>query len=147
MNIKNLKIYWNYFKYVMEHKKNVFIECWKDEQYLHAFTHDLSKFSRHEFIPYAKYFFIDKEKYKYEFETAWVHHYKNNPHHWNYWCDGCKDNPVYMPKKYVRQMICDWEAMGRKFGNSAQEYYLSNKSKIILHESSRRVLEELLGIK
>lgn len=52
-----LKMYWNYFKYVLEHKKNVFIECWKEGLYIHAFTHDLSKFSILEFKSYAKKFY------------------------------------------------------------------------------------------
>lgn len=133
----------------MEHKKNVFIECWKDKQYLHAFTHDLSKFSTYEFTQYAKYDFSNKnnntEKIKNDFDAAWIHHYRNNSHHWNYWCDGCQSNPRYMPIKYIRQMICDWKAMSRKFGGSAQEYYSKNKDKINLHNESRAELEKYLG--
>ena len=63
-------MYWKYFKYVMEHKRNVFIECMnmakkykgqdKIDLIIHAFTHDMSKFLPCEFIPYAKWFY-DKD--------------------------------------------------------------------------------------
>ena len=49
--------YWKYLLYVLEHKKNVFKTCWKRGLYLHALTHDLSKFMPDEFIPYARYFY------------------------------------------------------------------------------------------
>lgn len=148
--------YWQYFKYVMEHKKNVFIECWKEGLYLHAFTHDLSKFSPKEFIPYANWFYDDlgvKHKdftgdydqlthdyLEEEFKKAWEHHYKNNKHHWNYWIG--QD----MPEAYIRQMICDWKAMSRKFGDTVQEFYMKNHDKIELTHSSRVLLEFKLGL-
>lgn len=49
--------YIKYLLYVLEHKKNVFKTCWNKGLYLHAFTHDLSKFRPSEFIPYARYFY------------------------------------------------------------------------------------------
>jgi len=72
---------YTYFKYILEHKRNVFIECMemskeykgkdKRELIVHAFTHDLSKFSFAEFVPYAEFFHgyygIEAEKtYTYE---------------------------------------------------------------------------------
>jgi hypothetical protein len=88
-------MYYKYFKYVLEHKKNVFIECmnmakeyWNEpyfkkqnrkiarELFVHAFTHDLSKFLPCEFIPYARYFHKKNKtlKTKDDFENAWEHH-------------------------------------------------------------------------
>lgn len=160
-----MRKYWEYFKYVVEHKKNVFIECWNEGLYLHAFTHDLSKFLPREFVPYAEYFYgndgvkiekeyQDKENYtngmsclsrnylkcKSNFDDAWEHHYKHNKHHWNYW--GGRD----MPEKYIKQMICDWKAMSRKFGDTAQEFYYKNHDKIKLTHNSRVLLEFNLGL-
>ena len=140
-----IKPYYNYLKYILEHKKNVFKTCWKRKLYLHAITHDLSKFSPQEFIPYANYFYISKEKYKNEFYKAWEHHYKNNPHHWDYWLDE-KGIPQRMDSKYLNQMICDWEAMSLKFGGFAQEYYLKNYRKIKLEYNTRLLLEMMLKI-
>lgn len=78
-------------------------------------------------------------KYK-DFNKAWEHHYKNNKHHWNYWIG--QD----MPEKYIKQMICDWKAMSRKFGDTAQEFYMKNHDKIELTHCSRVLLEFNLGL-
>jgi hypothetical protein len=163
-----VKQYYGYLKYVLEHKKNVFIECWKEGLYLHAFTHDLSKFLPIEFIPYAEWFYgFDgvylKDKYNYEqlnngescvsnnylkcksnFEEAWQHHFKHNKHHWDYWVndDGIALN---MPIKYIRQMLCDWKAMSRKFGDTPQLYYKNNRNKMNLSISTRCHVEYILG--
>ena len=159
-------MYLEYVKYVMENKKNVFKTCWKKKMDIHAFTHDLSKFLHSEFIPYAEYFYGEdgvklknnyifheipineaeenlQNKYKIckeKFDIAWEHHYKNNKHHWNYWI-GRK-----MPSKYIIQMICDWEAMALKFGDTAQEFYMKNYDNIILEVESRCELEFHLNL-
>ena len=55
--------YLKYFLYVLEHKKNVGIECIKEGRYIHAITHDMSKFRPSEFIPYARFFYrTDRSK-------------------------------------------------------------------------------------
>ena len=130
----------DYFKYVIEHKKNVFKMAWKRGLYIHAFTHDLSKFGGSEFLPYAKYFYKDKDKYKHEFKMAWRHHYLNNPHHWQYWLDKNR-KPREIPNKYLKQMIVDWEGMALKFGDTSQNYYLLNYNKIKLTDGTRMELE------
>jgi len=141
----SIKPYWDYFKYVLEHKKNVFKTCWSKGLYKHAITHDLSKFSSQEFVSYAKYFYINKEEFKQEFDKAWEHHYKNNPHHWDYWLDE-NGVPKTIPDRYLRQMIADWEGMSLKFGDTAQEYYLNNYKKIKLDRDTRIKLEMMLGL-
>lgn len=151
-----MKKYWKYFKYVINHKKNVFIECWKEGLYIHAFTHDLSKFSPLEFFAYADWFYGEygvkclayddifknycKNERKKRFDRAWRHHYKNNKHHWNYWVGND------MPEIYIRQMICDWKGMSRKFGDTVQAFYMKNHNEIILEHSSRVLLEFNLGL-
>lgn len=98
-------MYYEYLKYVLEHKKNVFKTCIKRGLKLHAITHDLSKFSPSEFIPYANWFngrhgvaiankltdvsdsvLNEHNMLKQKFEIAWQHHYEYNKHHWNHWC-------------------------------------------------------------
>jgi hypothetical protein len=150
--IKNKsKIYWNYFKYIVEHKKNVFIECLKMGMFLHALTHDVSKFLPSEFIPYSIKFFSGDYAYKYfeverKFSEAWLHHQHRNRHHWNYWVDPIS-GPIPMPNKYIRQMIADWRGMSRKFGDSAESYYEKNKHKMKLHPKTVETLELILSIK
>lgn len=160
--------YKSYLIYVLEHKRNVFKVCWNKGLYLHAFTHDLSKFLPSEFMIYAKNFYGEKDckycnkylecdynqiglgsgnwakeckDYKYKgFDKAWNEHYKKNKHHWQYW-----ENKK-IPIKYIKQMICDWEAMSLKFGGSCQEYYMKNYDKIKINLESRCLLEFELGL-
>lgn len=138
--------YWNYLKYILEHKKNVFIECWKRGLYFHAFTHDLSKFSPVEFISYTKHFYGTKEDKIYSnFDYGWLNHQRKNKHHWDYWVDS-DGVALRIPEKYIKQMVCDWKAMGRKFGDTAQSYYLNNKQRMKLNSITVILLERELGI-
>lgn len=163
-----MKKYWKYLKYLLEHKKNVFIVCWKKKMYLHAFTHDLSKFLPDEFFPYANWFYGEYGQFEYnklkelnkkfsleisekdalihscriKFNKAWKKHYTRNKHHWNYWSEW---NVPIITVKYIKQMICDWESMGIKFGDTAKEYYEKNKDRIKINKDSREVLEHLLN--
>ncbi|MFW6046324.1 MAG: DUF5662 family protein [Candidatus Woesearchaeota archaeon] len=148
-------MYWKYFLYVVNHKKNVFIECWKMGLYIHAFTHDLSKFLPSEFIPYARFFYSTNRYNNYKksdednenFQMGWCFHQKRNKHHWNYWVSITRKNeiiPIPMPKKYVLQMIADWNGMSRKFGGTTKEYFENNKHKMILHDETIKTIESIL---
>lgn len=140
-------MYWSYFKYIIDHKKNVGIECLKMGLFIHALTHDLSKFKPSEFIPYAKFFYSKDRANNYKqsdendlnFQKGWNHHQKRNRHHWNYWVSVTRKNeviPVEMPMKYVRQMVADWNGMSRKFGGTTEEYFNKNKGSMILHPTT-----------
>lgn len=109
-------------------------------------NHDLSKYSKEEFDAYRKEFYPiseeEKEKNKENFNEAWKHHYHNNLHHWNWWYE---TNKMYdMSLMYVVEMICDWEAMGYKFGNNSLEYYNKNKDSIHLGFLQRQFAEALM---
>jgi len=149
--------YLKYLFYIFEHKWNILIECWKVGLYWHGITHDLSKFRPSEFIPYARFFdkknrakeYKQSDESDIDFQKAWNLHQKRNKHHWNYWVSVTRKNqiiPLPMPKKYVKQMICDWRAMSRKFGGTAQEFFKKNKNKMILHEMTITFIEAELGI-
>lgn len=140
-----MKKYFSYLKYVLEHKKNVFIECWKEGLYLHAFIHDLSKFSPIEFTTYANNFYGNEKEMKYSnFEYGWLHHQHKNKHHWDYWVNS-DGQALDIPITYIKQMICDWKAMSRKFGDTAQIYYKNNRHKMNLSISTRCHVEYILG--
>lgn len=95
-----------------------------------------------------------------DFNLAWEHHQVNNKHHWNYWTydvDEYYNNmgelesfklsqPKDMPLKHIKQMICDWEGMALKFGDTAQQFYMNNYDKIELSLKSRLELELELGL-
>ncbi len=156
--------YIKYFKYIVEHKINIYkagIKHNRGKYLKYCLFHDISKFNTKEFIPYARYFYGNyisntvlnnvhniknkskiktKEDVKYDFNKALVHHYKHNKHHWQYWIG--KD----IPGKYIHQIIIDFMAMGIKFNNTAQEYYLKNYFNINLTYKSRLLLEQELNL-
>lgn len=135
-------MYWKYFKYIVQHKWNVFIEAMKMGLIVQAFTHDLSKFLLSEFIPYAQYFYGDKtNKAKYDFKIAWLLHQHRNKHHWDYWVNSSGE-AIPIPKKYILHMVCDWQAMGRKFNDTAGEFYNKQSDKMNLHDATRFALLE-----
>ena len=152
-----MKQYWKYFWYVIEHKKNVFIEFFKTKQFIHALTHDMSKFLPSEFIPYAKFFYeTDRyNKYTYSidninFQQGWGFHQKRNKHHWNYWIYVTSEKEIIkmpMPIKYIHQMMADWKGMSRKFGDNPVSYYIKNKHSLILHDDTIKNIEKILNIK
>jgi len=148
-------MYWVYFKYIVEHKWNVFIECIKIGQPIHGILHDLSKFRPSEFFPYARFFHKKDRTNNYkiadekdnDFQNGWFLHQKRNKHHWNYWVSVTRKNDIIalpMPKKYVMQMIADWRGMSRKFGGDPKDYYKKNKKDMILHDDTKLIIEEIL---
>ena len=136
----------------------------------HGLTHDLSKFKPSEFIPYAKWINGEhgiklEKQYTYEainnsesclsynylnckadFQKAWKKHYKRNRHHWKHYYDNNNKIVKKMPAYAINQMICDLNAMGTKFGNSTQEYYLNSYDKIKLFNDSRLYFEHKIGL-
>ncbi|APH20811.1 DUF5662 family protein [Clostridium botulinum] len=168
-----INIYIKYFKYVCEHKKNVFKECVKmSKRYkgknkrdliIHAFTHDLSKFNPKEFIPYARYFYgnypsdavlfnvpciqnKDKIKTKENVKKDFNkawQHHKDRNKH--HW-NYWHERKLEMPLRYIIEMICDWSAMSIKFGDTPQDFYCKNYDKIKLKHNSRVNLEFELGL-
>lgn len=141
-----LKAYIKYLFYILEHKWFVFLASFKYKCVFRGIMHDMSKFSKEEFFAYAHYFYIDKEKYKEEFEKAWEHHYRYNKHHWKYFESPIMKRTRPMEEMDIREMVADWCAMSKKFGGSEQEYYLANYNKLNLDRSTRIRLEALLGL-
>lgn len=140
--------YWLYFKYIMKHKYYVFIECWKEGLYLHAFFHDLSKLMPDEFIPYTKYLF-NSVKDKRIIILISLKHIRRNKHHSTYWASIIKNKiePIEMPDKYLKQLVCDWRAASKRNGVTTKDYYIKNKKNITLHKETRKRLEQILGVK
>jgi hypothetical protein len=142
------KACWRNFVYILDHKMNVLVECWKEGLYIQGITHDLSKFLPKEFFPYAKKFFSDGKlspleemKWKY----AWLNHQRKNKHHWEYWVVDPKNKVALpMPRKYLVEMVCDWRSFSRKWGRKVKLSNLDLTDKIILHQESKKELEMIL---
>lgn len=114
-------------------------------------NHDASKNSSAEFAAYRNYFY-DKEKYprsSEEFNIAWNHHQKNNPHHWQYWIlvndvDKPQFQPLDMPLCYIIEMLADWHSAGNHYGNTAYEWYQKQKNRMLLSDNTRAIVEKYI---
>ena len=149
-----------YLAYIDEHRKNVFSAFMKfgkticlglslvqgeyDILKRYVNRHDASKYDKEEFDGYRQWFYPKEgeEKNKEVFQAAWHHHYRNNPHHWEYYVDHEKASP--MPKLSIAEMILDWIAMSMKFKNSPADWYNQNKDNILLHKDTKDKTESVL---
>ena len=114
-------------------------------------NHDLSKFDEKEFTIYRKNFFPVDEKEKednlLDFESAWDHHQKNNAHHYQH-----RTTEEYKEKKKIRKLldcienVLDWMAMGKKFNQEIDEYYLEKKDEMDLSEQDKTTIETIFKV-
>lgn len=152
-----------YFDYLNEHRQNV-IRAWEEmkrkcpgilklldehqicEMKYRVECHDGSKFQEDEFHPYRKHFYptSDESPDDEAYEKAWQLHLSRNDHHWQYWTVHDYPNDVYTKLLAYLEMICDWQAMGYKFGDNAYEYYNSHKDKIVIDPNWVELVESIL---
>lgn len=156
----------SYTEYIEEHTANI-KEVWRrtkllllDEFSLDDYTywyiddlikcHDESKYNYDEFEGYRQWFFpADNEiKNQLQFDLAWNHHQKNNPHHWEYWIM-YKNNSIFtlpMPFIYIFEMLCDWTAMSLKFKDRPTDFYNKNKDFMLLNDNTIKSIEKWLPL-
>lgn len=71
--------------------------------------HDKSKYNYDELVPYALYFFGERnDGVITEFKKAEALHKSRNPHHKEFWGGGDCSGQIEMPDNFVFEMICDW---------------------------------------
>lgn len=151
--------FFKHLKTVAKHRRLVRKLCFKCGLYWQGLTHDLSKFSRAEFRPGAKYYQGDKspqvkEREIFGYSAAWLHHKGRNKHHFEYWVDYYKGKKVYveMPAKYLAEMICDRIAACKvylkdKYTNaSALEYFEDKTDKDSMNEKTCGDLRHFLTV-
>lgn len=149
--------YTDYLAYLERHRRFVLEEAAKLHVTDRGLTHDLSKYERDEFQPYADYFYGGHARgqappdVQAAFDHAWLLHQKRNEHHWQYWVlreddGGAKALP--MPELALREMVADWRGAGRAImGDKADTlaWYAKNRERIILHPDTRAEVETLLA--
>ncbi len=150
-----MKKYLKNLLYIIEHKRNVFIEgrklglgIWQ------LLMHDMSKLTKSEFSQYANSFFGGErtDVIKNKFSVAWLNHKHKNKHHWQYWIDIKNKEifPLEMPMKYIQEMLADWNSMSRKFHplknriEATKEWY-DKQIDIILHPTTKTIVESYLN--
>lgn len=168
-----MKAHWQYFKYVVRHKWYVFRAGFALGVSLRQLiTHDWSKFLPREWFAYVAYFYGDKPtadderrammlglniktraELKADFDNAWNHHQKCQPHHWQYWLlltdsDDPRFRPLPMPERYIREMVADWMGAGRAITGrwEVESWFLANKDRYILDDSTRYRVTQLIQL-
>ena len=134
---------------ILKHVKTVLVHKWfvllcgiKLGVPIHRLLlHDLSKLWVHEVPGYSGWYHDDKSRW----DSAWNHHQKANPHHWEYWVlvtrKGLKTLP--MPQTYVREMCADWLAAARSYEGAypdnieSWKWWQDNFDTLMLHDSTR----------
>lgn len=146
-----------YTNYIYEHIANV-AKVWGvvrnkldlQEQLLGAVDsniakHDMSKLSADEFLAFRKTFFKAKGDRTDDlaYLVALNHHYKRNPHHWEYWIT--EDGTVLeMAAVSAIEMVCDWTAMSLKFSDTPSAFYAAKAKDIRLGKNTRAYIEAIL---
>lgn len=127
--------------------KEVTVDDLKNKDY---FGHDKSKLTVSEFIPYRVYFYDDKNKKlpktKSNFDKAWCHHQKENPHHWQFWCYLSNKGeliPLEIPMNYIDEMVADWGSFSyqKGSGDELRSWFDSNKDKMKINPVSMKIIE------
>ena len=123
--------------------------------------HDISKFSLQE-EAYAFYRFKDKDPKWFEgfgigyrsatqeeFDYAWLHHLRNNPHHPGYWVVPTGAHDFYcneMPVTYLLEMFADWGGASVSYGGALEDWLPKNISKYVFGKKTARTLLELITL-
>ncbi len=152
--------YLGHFKTITSHKLMVMKYCFRVGLYRQGLLHDLSKYSPTEFWRGAKYYQGTRspnarEREIYGHSKAWLHHKGRNRHHFEYWRDfnpvTKKTEPVEMPTKYFKEMVCDRIAAskiynGKDYKDGDAITYYKKESYLIceIHPNTAAHLEKVL---
>ncbi len=150
-----------HFRTVTKHRNIVLVHCIKAGIPLHGLTHDLSKYGPTEFLEGARFYLgykspTEREREVYGYSKAWMHHKGRNKHHFEYWTDYNAQTkrlePVKMPIKYVKEMLCDRVAAGKVYqgkdytDSNPIDYFMRGRAKTAMHPETAALLERWLTL-
>lgn len=159
-----------YLRYIVIHKWFVALACFRRGLYWQGIIHDWSKFLPSEWFPYARFFYARVDErlrqsavrqlghdpftpdsvHRDRFNVAWLKHQHRNPHHYQFWIlrnDDGTTVALEMPRRYVLEMLSDWDGAGRAItGKSGRTplWYAKNREKIVLHPKTREWVDREL---
>lgn len=154
-----MRKYIKHFLLITRHRHIVLKFCFKCGLYKQGLLHDLSKYSKDEFLNGGKHFAgtyspITNERNENGYSLAWMHHKGRNKHHSEYWVDlnteTGKYEPVEMPNKYIGEMVCDRIAASMNYNKKNYntkmplEYLEKTKQTTQMHPKTFEKLEFLL---
>jgi hypothetical protein len=131
---------------------------WTKTSLWRRLVHDWTKYTSAEAPHYGRQLFGAADD-NVGFITAWNHHHKANPHHWEYWIPATTHTrgswvpgePLPMPEIVIREMVADWLGAGRHYTGSwagsveTWGWYNEWKDRIVLHADTRVKLEAIIA--
>ncbi len=158
---KNINNAWKHFLTITYHKMLVMKGCFRVGLYKQGILHDLSKYSREEFLTGVRYYQGTRspntaEREEKGYSSAWLHHKGRNKHHFEYWTDvsGPEDHwkiaGVKMPVNYFVEMVMDRIAASKVYQGknytdaSPYLYFLRNKAYLTMHPETKDLLDRVL---
>ncbi len=160
MSLKNAA---GHLRTVLHHKRLVAGMCFRVGLYRQGLLHDMSKFSPSEWIPSVRYYQGGKaspvrgERRAKGYSACWLHHKGRNRHHFEYWLDYSREDPLRltgmkMPPRYLAEMALDRIAASRVYNGAAYRrsdplaYLHSHTPPGLIHPDTLQKLEELYRI-
>ena len=102
-----------YLAYLMKHKSRVFLHCVRLGVPIRGVVHDISKFSRIDWLGIGRQFYPSDESEKNDntvlFQSAKEHHRVRNEHEVDHWYDA-EEDPHAIPETVLREVVADWAA-------------------------------------
>ena len=119
--------------------------------------HDRSKYSEEEFEGYRVYFYPteyendegNKQYRKNKFDSAWLHHLRNNAHHPEYWLYTDEDGVVRakdMDPLHIAEMLLDWTAMSITKGDTTYAYWMGHGNTKPLSRNSIKLVQSCIDL-
>lgn len=114
--------------------------------------HDQSKYSPEEYEAYLNWFYpIDGDESNRdedEFNRAWSHHQRENPHHYQHFILVKDDGETIfldMPEKDIIHMLCDWHSFSANDPQStAYNWYADNQGKMKLSDNTKAFIDRVI---
>lgn len=150
-----------HFITITKHRHMVMRLCFKAGIGFQGLKHDLSKYSWTEFktgaIYYKGTFSPNGEERRIKgYSLAWLKHSGKNKHHFEFWVHydaiNGKYEPVLMPVKYVKEMLCDRIAATKVYQKkdykpvAVLDYYLNRRDCDGMHPKTAELLENWLKL-
>lgn len=153
----------NFFKHlhvVIKHKNLVLIHSCKLGILHLGLVHDLSKFSRKEFLPSVKYFsgnyspIVNERRNEGLYSSIFTHHTNHNKHHYEYWISEFKGDFILtkIPFKYSLEYVADMIAASKTYlkdkykKDEPLKFFLTRYDHYLMHTMNKEFIKTLLTI-
>ncbi len=160
---KCVKMQTMYIFYLMRHKFWVMYFCFKHGLFWQGIVHDWDKLLPSMLYTYARHYPMIRRKRNTDgcynpleappdYQRAMLEHFNRSKHHWQHWimANGVVYQPLDIPEKYIREMICDWAGAGRTRQGKAwhkgkvREFFENTRARMVFSEESIRLIQKNL---